>query len=41
VVQTAAVTDSAGDLQAVGQSMEIFLCPEKDRRDQRAKSAPF
>ena len=21
--------------------MEIFLCPEKDRRDQRTKSAPF
>ena len=34
-------TDSAGDLQAAGQGMEIFLCPEKDRRDQRAKSAPF
>ena len=29
----ASVTDSAGDLQAVGQGMEIFLCPEKDRRD--------
>ena len=23
------VTDSAGDLQAVGQSMEIFLCLKK------------
>ena len=25
-------TDSAGDLQATGQSMEIFLCSKKDRR---------
>ena len=41
LVQAASVTDSTGDLQATGQSMEIFLCPEKDWRDQRSKSAPF
>ena len=29
MVQTASVTDSAGDLQAAGQSMEIFLVLKK------------